>query len=487
VTAVAAPRGAAPRPPLLLAAGLVAGAALFGLVAGQLVESGRTFVAFGLALVLLPVAVWKRPAIGPAIVLGSALTIEQFPAIAGSRTLGFSARLPLFHGLGGYRPSDLLLLLLLAAYLAKRGTSEVVNAPRSALAKSIKWLSFSVGFAILYGVGTGGIVRVALTEARPFLYLGAAYLIASTFVTSRRVVHSLLWTLVIGSGLKALEGLTIFLSLQHTFPRPDSILGHEESFFFGMFVLLTLALWIFDVPGSLRTTATWLLPVVLAADLVNGRRTAWLILPVGIVITIAVGIVCNPRRRPFLIRLAVVLAFVSAVYLPVYWNKTGGLSQPARAVHSAISPDPRDASSNLYRVQEDANLKYNIARAGPLGTGFGHRIDYALPIVDISSIDPYIAYIPHNGVFWIFLRLGVPGATVFWILLGLGTIAGCRLAKSSRGEFAAVGMLTACAIPAYALLGYNDQGFFYYRVAFVVGTLLGLTEAARRIDGARER
>jgi hypothetical protein len=178
---------------------------------------------------------------------------------------------------------------------------------------------------------------------------------------------------------------------------------------------------------------------------------------------------------------AIGIAVVSAVYFPAFWNKTGGFAQPARAFHSAVSPDPRDASSNLYRLQEDANLKFNIQAAGPLGKGFGHRIDYALPIVDISDIDPLIAYIPHNGVWYLFLRFGVAGAICFWSVLGIGIIAGCRLARCPDREFAVVGMLLACALPAYALLGYNDQGFFYYRVAFVIGALLGLAEAARRL------
>src|SRR6185437_2628038 len=176
--------------------------------------------------------------------------------------------------------------------------------------------------------------------------------------------------------------------------------------------------------------ATTLLPVVFAADLANGRRTAWLILPVGVIIAIVTGAVALPAKRRFLAQLALVVVVFSAIYFPLYWNKSGGFAQPARAFHSAISPDPRDESSNLYRVQEDANLKFNIRMAPPFGRGFGHRIDYALPIVDISDIDPYIAYIPHNGVWWIFLRLGAFGAGVFWLMVGLGTIAGCRLARS---------------------------------------------------------
>jgi hypothetical protein len=460
---------------------LAGGGAVGGALAAQLVLSGHAILVLGLAVVFLPVALWVRPRYAPVVIVASALLIEQFPDIAGSRTLAFSAQLPLFHGLGGYRPSDLLLLFMCCIYLHRRGTEAVASAPATTLARAVRWFTAAVLFAVLFGVATHGIARVALTEARPFLYLAMAYLVVATCVITRRDVDAVLWALVVGTGLKAVEGLVIFFSVENQNPRPDAILGHEESLFFALFVLLTLALWLYRVEGRLRTTATWLLPVVLLADLTNHRRVAWLVLPVAVVVAIAVGMRCLPDRRPFLRKLALVFAVLSAAYFPAYWNKTGSLATPARAIHSAFSPDPRDASSNLYRVQEDANLKFNIAMEPPIGRGFGHPIDYALPIVDIRDIDPYIAYIPHNGVWWIFLRLGVQGTVAFWALLGVGIITATRLARVGRGHLGVVGMLLACALPAYALLGYNDQGFFFYRVGFVMGALLGLAEAARRI------
>jgi Domain of unknown function (DUF4115) len=460
------------------------GAILAGLLAGELVAKGHPTLVLALAVALLPVALWKRPSFAPAFIVASALTIEQFPQIAGSRTLDLTAHIPLFHGLGGFRPSDLLLLFLFAVYLAKRGADGVALMPRTPLSRLVFVFLGTVAFGVVLGVATGGVARVALTEARPFIYLGLAYVVASTMTTSRRALHAVLWAFVLGSGLKAVQGLFLFLSVRHVVPKPDAVLGHEESLFFGLFVLLTLALWLYDVRGSLRTTATAFLPIVLAADLANGRRTAWLILPAGLLAVMAVGFVSLPRKRGFLGRIGIGLALVSAVYFPAYWNKTGGFAQPARAFHSVISPDSRDASSNLYRVQEDANLKFNIKQASPLGKGFGHRIDYALPIANISDIDPYIAYVPHNGVFYLFLRIGTAGAIAFWSMLGLGIIAACRLARNRDKELAVVGTLVACALPAYVLLGENDQGFFYYRVAFVMGALLGLLEAARRLSPA---
>ena len=34
----------------------------------------------------------------------------------------------------------------------------------------------------------------------------------------------------------------------------------------------------------------------------------------------------------------------------------------------------------------------------------------------------------------------------------------------------------------YAMEGAVDQGFFFYRIAFVIGTLLGVVEGARRLQ-----
>jgi len=84
-----------------------------------------------------------------------------------------------------------------------------------------------------------------------------------------------LWTLVVCVALKAAQGLLIFVQVRHMNPRPESVLGHEESFLFALFAFLVLAMWLWRVEcGRLRATATALLPVVALADLANDRRAA---------------------------------------------------------------------------------------------------------------------------------------------------------------------------------------------------------------------
>ena len=106
--------------------------------------------------------------------------------------------------------------------------------------------------------------------------------------------------------------------------------------------------------GPLRTTATLLSAVVIMADLANTRRAAWLVFAVGFMVLAAVGFSARPagdghQRSGSASRWCSPLS-------PRFWNNTGGLAQPARAVRSHVAPIARDVSSDLYRIQEDDNL-----------------------------------------------------------------------------------------------------------------------------------
>jgi hypothetical protein len=399
-------------------------------------------------------------------------------------------RVPLFSGVsqGAHGNAVDILITVLLVVLMIRGADGTTRLPRTPLGRSIAWLVAAVLVGLLVGVARHhGSTRIALMEIRPYLYLAATYVLVQAFLGTRKLLHTTLWVIVIASGVKGLQAILAFLRVRGEFPRPEAVLGHEESFLFAVAIMITAALWLLDRPGRLRTAATWLLPLVLVGDMVNSRRTAWLILAAGLLVVGVIGAVALPERRRVLARTAVCLAAFLSVYLPVYWNHTGTLGQPARAVHSFVSPDPRDASSDLYRTQENANLTLNIQQGGPLGKGFGVPIDYALPIANISAGDPLIAYIPHNGVLYVVMRMGVFGVITFWCMIGIGLITACRLARRTDRDAALIGLVTTAMIVGYALQGYNDQGFFFYRIAICMGVLLGLTEVATRLADATDR
>lgn len=461
---------------------LVIGAACMGLLAGALVSSGQPAAVFGFTGLLLPVLFWTRPQYVPAVLVGAVVLVEQFPYTVGPRAGAPTSKVPLFHGIGPLHvnAADLLLAAVVLIWLLRQVPNGPLPWPRTPVARRVLLLLGAVAFGIVVGVARHGDVRTAFTEIRPYFYLSVTYLLASVLLTNRKGLRAVLWVFVLGTAFKALLGVMLFVQVRHVQPRPEAVLGHEESFFFGLYALLVLGLWVFGVEGRLRKVAVWLLPLVLLGDLVNSRRVAFLILGAGGLVMLVVGFACVPACRKRVGLLLVGLAVASAVYLPLYWNKTGSLAQPARAVRAQIAPSERDASSDLYREQENANLRLNIRQGGVIGKGFGVPIDYALPIPDISDIDPLITHIPHDGVLYVFMRMGVLGGFAFWSLLGVGMVTAGRLARSGDRELAFLGALVVCALISYALMGYNDQGFFFYRIAFTMGSLLGMADAAMR-------
>ena len=176
-----------------------------------------------------------------------------------------------------------------------------------------------------------------------------------------------------------------------------------------------------------------------------------------------------------------VLLIGSALYFPAFWSNDSTIGQPARALHSAVQPDPRDLSSDTYRNQENANLELNIRHSNNLGLGFGVPIDYALPIVNIQNIDPMIIYVPHNGLLYVWMRLGIVGEVAFLMMIAAAILRGVELARVHDQELALFGMLTVCGVVAYLVQGYNDMGFTWFRIALCMGVLLGTTEAALRL------
>jgi hypothetical protein len=468
-----------------------------GVAVGAIVSSGHLVAVFFLPALALPLLFWRWPATGVVTLLGAATVFEQFKyAIAGTQLDAFTDRVPLFASLqGGFRlsgfvmsPIDIAVGLMILVWLTRGLTNRSLRVPRTSLAACLGVLLALMLIALLRGLGLGGDqTRAALWEARPWIYLGATYLVSSQFMTSRRALNAVLWTFVLGSGFKAVQGVYIFFGTRNLAPPPDAILAHEESFFFGIFTMLALSLWVYRQRGWLRITATSLLPLVLLADLGNARRTAWLILGADLLVMAVLAYVALPQRRSVIRRFATVLLVVSIVYFPLEWNSTSTFAQPARAVRSAFAPSARDTLSNAYRQQEDTNLAAMIARYSPFGTGFGVQINYNVaPIVDISNVDSFIGYVPHNGVLYVWMRGGLPGELALWMFVAAALLLAIRATRARDPMVAVLGALVACATVAWVIQGYDDMGFYFFRIALAMGCLLGLLEAAMRRE-ARER
>jgi hypothetical protein len=460
--------------------GLLAGGLCLGAIAGYLGTRGSFTQVLSLGAVLIPVALWKRPYLAPAFLLGAAVLVEAGPAVP---SIPITEKIPLFSavGPGHLEGADMLLLTVVFIYLAKGKDWGTPVVPRTHVSLAVLAVLGCAGLAVAVGHSHDGSLRTGLMQIRPWVYLAATYFLTSAFVRDRRTIRAVLWTFVGTVGFKAVQGIYVWISKRNMVPKPESYISHEASYFFVIFVILVAALWLFGQSGQLRTWATRLLPLVILAILVNNRRIAWLMLGTGLLCFGIVAYKALPIRRGALGKGIAALLLCSVVYFPVMWNSNSGLAAPARAIKSQVSPNYRDAASDTYRVQENANLELNIRQGGWFGKGYGVKINYALPITDLSSIDSVIAYVPHNQVLDVLVTMGLLGGVSVWFLIGAGIISGSRLALARDPELAVVGLVVACALVTYAMLGAQDLGFFFYRVAFITGTLLGLAEAARRL------
>lgn len=464
-------------------------AVLTGALAGVLAAGPSPVLAVLLPLPVLPILLWARPETGVYFIFTASVTVEQFPYTVADRNGAVTSQIPFFHTItpGSFvTPMEGLLGLVLAIWILQGIQSGRRLFHESGIGARFRWLVLVVGLYLLVGLARHGHYKSALWEIKPLLYLSAMFLLASAYITTTERLRVLLWIFVLGCAAKAAYGLVIFAEVRHAVPRPDAVLAHEESFFFGLFVCLVIGLWSFGVRGTLRRTATGLLPVVLMADMVNSRRTAWAVLICGSLLMAVVAYVRLPERRKRLSHCFIVVLAISAIYLPAYWNHTGSIAQPARAVRSVVSPnstDARDSSSDKYRVIEDENLELNIRATYSAGKGFGVPIDYAIPMADLTGIASMLEFVPHDGVYWIWMRTGVVGMGVFLLVIAQAMISALRLTRTRDREIAAYGALVACAIAAYVIMGQKDLGFYWFRIACCMGVLLGAMEARIRAVG----
>jgi hypothetical protein len=488
-----APSRAELRGSLIIVPAAIACAAIAGFVAGA-----QPVLILLPVLLIVPVILWRRLHYAVLFLIASATVIENFTYTVGTHNGVFTSEIPwwrtFIHGMILF-PVEIFLLLAILIWIMKSALEGSFNLPKSPVMTCLKVFWVLLIVAVGVGLYHGAQLKFDLWELRSWIYLTVAFLLAASLLRTMRALDALLWTFILGSGFKGIQGTIVFFSYARRMrPQPEEILGHEEAFLLGVFIIITVALWLYGIRGRLRTTATCLLPFVFLADLANARRTAWLILAASLATLFAITLKTLPERRRFLRRALVVVLIGSAVYLPAYWQHDGTLAQPARAVRSQFEPDQRDTSSDLYRQQEDLNLLLNIKSSSLLGTGFGIPIDYSAQIANISTIDPMIAYIPHNGLLWVWLRLGLQGEIVFWCLIAAGIIRACQLAKATDPRLALLGAVVACSLVGYVIDGYEDMGLAEFRIAVTMGCLLGAMEAATRFaqahalfpDGERE-
>lgn len=384
-------------------------------------------------------------------------------------------------------PLELLLLVMLASWGFQAALRRDVGLRGTELALPVLALTVALLAGLARGALAGGDMYLALFEARYLFYVPICYLVAAATLRTLGHVRALLGLALVGNGLFAVEGAYRRLALIET-GRLGAVrefnYSHESVILLASALLLVLGLVAFGVRGKLLAAGLAVSPVIVFTMLAAERRAGFVALLIGF---LALSIVLFVVRRRAFALVAVPLLACTAVYLPLFWNDTGLIGQPARSVRSVWVPDARDASSNTARLLETINVSATIAEEPLLGVGFGREYRFVVAVPDLSWW-PLWHFVSHNNVLWLWLKLGALGFLAFWMLMGAAISRAVQhMRPGMPAEGRAFAAFALAAVVTTLVFSYVDIALLSGRITVFLGVILGALAALDRIASADRR
>ncbi|MEO8285474.1 MAG: O-antigen ligase family protein [Chloroflexota bacterium] len=450
--------------------------------------TGPLPLVLGLAVLLCVVAIALRPQIGLYVLLFCAVFLEQW-GIVGLDPV--TARFPFYFTLSGsygipipVSPVEMILMLTLVVvvlpHIARRGVAFVCGPLFVPLLLFLAFVVASIVYGLVRGSGTGPFdIKAVWEETRSFFYLAITYVLACNLIRTRSQLRTFIWLFIAGVGLKSIQGIVRYIDVRVNGLQVDSITGHEDVIFFAAFVMLLAGLLLFGAklePTARKQMRTmlWVLPPLIFTLLVTNRRLGFVVLAVGLAL---VAILLLRTRRDLFLRIAPVVLVGVIIYVPLFWNGTGTLSEPIRAVRSLVAPaTERDRSSNAWRDLENTNIDYNLSTAPITGLGFGRPYTFivAQPPLDATGFT-YWRYIAHNAIYWVWMKMGIIGFILFWNLMGSAAVLGLVTFRQQRdGYIKALALVVAGVVLMQVIFSYGDLGLTYSRSMIFLGCMLGM-------------
>lgn len=438
-----------------------------------------SYLIFMLTALIVATSIVKRPILGLYLLIACVVLIEIQPLAISVLT----DRLYVYswpRALAGRaeRPIGLLLLFALAVVGYHRWRRDRRPLRGGPLLWPFAAFLLCVAWGAVRGWLAGGTLKIIVLEVRPFCYLFLAYLLAYNVIDNARHVRVLLWIIILGAGVKALQGLYVYLGVLHGhLEGRRAIMAHEDSFFFAAVIVLFVVFSLHHRDPRQHATIVQLLPFLAVACIANQRRVAYLALlaGAGVAWTLAF-LVAAPCRRQ-LMRILSVAVPLTVFYVLAFSHDTTFLARPARGIVSVFSParlDDIDVSSNLYRTIENHGLMTTIRQHPFLGWGFGHPFQQPIALPDLSPWNPYYVYIPHNGFYWVWMRLGLLGFLALLCLLGVLIVRGALIAWQ-LGDHALqnVAIFVVAVTIMEILVAYGDYQLYSLRNVLYLGVLAG--------------
>ena len=443
------------------------------------------------AALIITYLIIRWPLAGLFFIAGSALLVEIQPLTTAS---DLTDRLYIFYwppGLEGQieRPIGYLFIFVILVVICHR----FINRQQLLHGGGLLWpfllfLLCVVG-GVLHGLASGGDLKITVVEVRPFWYFFESYLLAYNLITRKRDLYAFFWLVIIAAGVKGLQGVYIFLVVLHGSLTGNSIMSHEESFFCIALILLVILFCLYYRYRPQLYAALLALPCEVVTLIANQRRTDYIALLLGLVMALALVFVMKPEVRKFLAVAVLLTAILGTSYILAFSSSSGLFAAPARGIVSIFNPADSSvkADSNLYRTVEDYDLVSTVKQSPLIGLGFGKPYSEPIPLITIFpgilAADMYYAYIPHNTIFWVWMRLGAIGFSSFWYLIGAAIVRGCLIARQLKDRYLQLIAIYVIGVIAMEIVvAFGDYQLFVFRNVIYVGLLMGILMKLPTLD-----
>lgn len=395
------------------------------LLAGLLVVAGATLALVAIAGLVLAVAALIRPAIAVYAVTLAAV-FGDFHTTDPNNATGAM----LFQSLARYginfTPAEVLVISGLIGLLARLMFDPAMRFRAGTLMTPLTLLVVAVAFACVIGIARGANMQTLRQEVRGLVYVPILYLLIMHFFAERGRFQYVMAVFVFAVNVASIENIYRYYTQVTTDQlslSPSLAFAHEDSFLCAAAIILVLSRFVWS-KEPLRD-AKWLLliPLPLMAMMLMHRRAGLVALDGGVALLCLV--LLRQKMHTFMVFVPIAL-LVFGMIVAATWNQQGSAGELARAFQSATGTgqqSERDASSDLYRQQEELNIRLNIQADPVIGKGFGRPYTFYVSVVDLSANWPLWDSVPHNSVLWFWLDAGIFG---FLALAGLFAAAMMR-------------------------------------------------------------
>ncbi|MEO7912517.1 MAG: O-antigen ligase family protein [Roseiflexaceae bacterium] len=323
-------------------------------------------------------------------------------------------------------------------------------------------------------------MTIALWEVRSIYCLPMLLILTSNLIETRAHVNCLIWMIVIALFFDSLAGANfVIFDLNFNLQGLEAIAEHSYSVHLNTLFILAIGVWLFRGSRVKRIVLPLMMPIVLLSYFSNQRRASYITLAVALIL---IAIVLFRENRKIFWLIIPVLGVIGAIYLGAFWNSSGGIGGPARAIRSVIAPEPggRDDSSNVYRVLENLNSKFTIKQRPLTGVGFGNKFYIVIPMPDISFFI-WWEYITHNSILWLWMQSGIGGFVSMLVLVGMSVMVGVRaLWRRPGGDLSAFALMATLYVVMHFIYAYVDMSWETQSMIYV-GVMMGLINNMERI------